>query len=180
MLRNLRLANSSLAVILALSAVSVSFAETKAGAAMEKAPIPVQIAAAKKVFVSYCGVDSRSLSGLEWSSGDPDQAYDQFYAEMKHWGRYELASAPAAADLVFEIRFATPIFNDGDNKVSSMEPQWQLSILDVKTHFTLWTITEPVKTANRQATWAKNVDQGMANLMSHLKKLTGEPESGAK
>ena len=32
--------------------------------------------------------------------------YNEFYAAMKSWGRYELVSSPADADMVFEIRFA--------------------------------------------------------------------------
>ena len=37
-------------------------------------------------------------------SGGPDRAYNEFYAAMKTWGRYELVAAPRDADLVFEIR----------------------------------------------------------------------------
>jgi hypothetical protein len=55
-----------------------------------------------------------------------------------------------------------------------------VTIIDAKTHFTLWTITEPVSTANRKVSWAKNINQGMANLMERLKKLSGEPENSTK
>jgi hypothetical protein len=166
------------ALALALSAAPFSVAQTKTGA-LAKAPVPAQIAAARKVFISYAGVDSVSLETFKWIGDDPDQAYDQFYAAMKSWGRYDLVSAPADADLVMEIRFVTPSYSNG--KVATAEPQWGLTILDAKTRFTLWTMTEPVETANRKPTWAKNIQQGMTNLMEHLKDLTGdETNSGTK
>ena len=60
------------------------------------APVPSQIAAAHKVFVSSGGgeifeteIDQRALDG------GPDRPYNEFYADMKTWGRFELVSAPA-------------------------------------------------------------------------------------
>ena len=74
---------------------------------------------------------------------------------MKSWGRYELVASPADADLVFELRFTAPIADFG--KTAIYEPQLGLSIFDTKTHFVLWTLTEPVQGAFRKATWEKNV-----------------------
>jgi hypothetical protein len=172
MMSRIRSWTACAALAFALSAVPFSVAQTKTTDAIEKAPVPTQIAAAKNVFISYAGVDSVSLETFKWTSGDPDQAYNQFYVAMKNWGRYHLVSAPADADLILEIRFATPSYSTG--KISSPEPQWGLTILDAKTHFVLWTITEPVDTANRKPTWTKNIQRGLTNLMDHLKKLTGE------
>jgi hypothetical protein len=67
------------------------------------APIPAQILTAKKVFIANGGGDE-SRYDTAWFSGGPDRAYNQFYAAMKTWGRYELVAAPGDADLVFEIR----------------------------------------------------------------------------
>jgi len=132
------------------------------------APVPAQIAAARKVFISNGGADVLAQSVFK-RAGEPDQAYNHFYFAMQSWGRYELVSAPADADLVFEIRFAAPVYYNGT--LTSFQPQFGLSIVDAKSHFLLWSLTEPVEGAFRKATWLKNFDHGLDNLMDDLKKL---------
>jgi hypothetical protein len=63
------------------------------------APIPSQILAAQKVFISNAQNDS--IAGAI----APHIAYDEFYAAMRSWGRYELTDTPASADLVFQVGF---------------------------------------------------------------------------
>ena len=133
------------------------------------APVPVQILSAKKVFISNAGTDSMSMMVFK-RAGDPDQPYNQFYAAVKSWGKYELVSTPADADLIFEIRFTAP--NQQDDSISVPDPQLGLTIRDVKTHFILWTFVEPVQGAFRKATWDKNFREGMTNLMADLRHLT--------
>ncbi|MGB6876703.1 MAG: hypothetical protein WBD87_11805 [Candidatus Acidiferrales bacterium] len=162
---------ASIAIVLALSGVLRAQEIQGASAA---APVPVQIIDAKKVFISNGGADTIILAAYKRAE-QPDQGYNQFYAAMKNWGRYELVAAPAGADLVFEIRFVAPMSDCG--KVITYEPQLQLTIADVKTHFELWMVTEPVQTAFRKATWDKNVDQGVTNLLADIKKLAAAPES---
>jgi hypothetical protein len=65
-------------------------------------PVPAQIVAARKVFLSNAGADIVSQTACK-RAGEPDQAYTYFYSAMQSWGRYEIVSAPADADLVFEI-----------------------------------------------------------------------------
>jgi hypothetical protein len=78
------------------------------------------------------------------------QTYNEFYAAMKDWGRYELAATPAEADLIFEVRFAVTV---GPRKVyqgsgmAPQEPQVRLVISDPKTRVVLWAFTEPIKQA---------------------------------
>lgn len=52
------------------------------------APVPVQIASARKVFISNAGQESsfRAVHD-QWYSGGPNRTYNQFYAAMKDWGR---------------------------------------------------------------------------------------------
>jgi hypothetical protein len=69
----------------------------------EPAPIPEQILTAKKVFIANGGGDESRDEAVSYSGG-PDRAYNEFYAAMKTWGRYELIAAPGDAELVFEIR----------------------------------------------------------------------------
>jgi hypothetical protein len=59
------------------------------------APVPIQILTGKKLFVS---------NGISTATPDvPNLPYNEFYADMKAWGRYELVATPADADLVFEV-----------------------------------------------------------------------------
>jgi hypothetical protein len=54
-----------------------------------------------------------------------------------------------------------------------------LIIYDAKTRFVLWTILAPVNGAFRKTTFVKNVNQGIAALMTDLKSLHGEPLNSA-
>jgi hypothetical protein len=162
----------------ALAFTFVSAAQVRAQEQKETAiaPVPPQIFTSKKVFISNAGYDSTSRVAFK-NGGDLNQPYNQFYSAVKNWGRYELVATPADADLVFEIRFTAPLAYD--EKLAVYEPQLDLDILDVKTHFKLWSITAPVQGAIRKATWEKNFSQGIASLMDDLKKLTTEPVAAA-
>jgi len=131
------------------------------------APVPAQILTAKKVFISYAG----NLMG------EPYQPYDQFYAAMKSWGRYDLVAAPADADLVFEIRFTALALED--NKEFAIYPQLELAIVDVKTHFRLWTLMEDVENARLDSNRDKNFNKAMARLVEDVKKLAIPPAAEA-
>jgi opacity protein-like surface antigen len=158
----------------ALAFALVSAAQLKAQQKKETpiAPVPPQILTSRKVFISNAGYDSTSRVAFK-NEGDLNQPYNQFYSAVKDWGRYELVANPADADLVFEIRFTAPLtFYE---KTSVYEPQLDLEILDVKTHFKLWSIMVPVEGAFRKVTWEKNFSQGIANLLDDLKKLTTQP-----
>ena len=132
------------------------------------APIPAQINTAKKAFISNSGADVASRAIFK-RAGDPEQAYDRFYAEMKSWGRYEIVSTPSDADLVFEIRFAAPMYMNGTLPI--YQPQFGLNIVDAKTHFLLWNLNAPVEGAFREKTWTKNFEHGLSALMDDLKKI---------
>lgn len=135
------------------------------------APVPAQILTAKKVFISNTGVGANALP-IFTKADDPNGPYNQFYAAMKTWGRYELVTAPVDADLVFEINFTAPLV--GTQILDTYAPQLDLAILDTKTRFRLWTLTQPVERATRKETWNKNFSKGLADLVDDLKKLAGQ------
>ncbi len=137
-------------------------------AASSAAPVPVQIAAAKRAFIANGGGENSPLARDgrgSWFSGGPDRAYNQFYAAMKIWGRHELVPTPTDADLVFEISFSLPGSSQAD------AGRFRLSIIDPKTRTLLWALTERVAPFARQKTGDRNYDQALAYLVQDLKNL---------
>jgi hypothetical protein len=134
------------------------------------APIPSQITSGKKVFIS-------NTAGDDLYSDDPSQVYDAFYTAMKGWGRYELVSAPANADLVFEISFHSPIAGvavgssgpEAPVGGSFSDPYIQLVVLDPNTHVSLWWFMAHVKPPLFKS--EKSVDRAIADLMSQFKQV---------
>jgi hypothetical protein len=120
------------------------------------APIPIQIITAKKVFISYCESDA--------DPGAPNLTYNEFYALMKDWGKYELMRAPLDADLVLEIRFISGI----------SDAQLVVTIVDPKTHVILWPFVQHVDHSSRESGRRKKFDEAMEDLIGDLKKLTNQ------
>jgi hypothetical protein len=136
------------------------------------APVPTPIFTAKKVFISNAAGENAVPAGR------PELTYNEFYAAMKSWGRYELVSAPVDADLVFEIRFTLvlgPIDVTKGSGISTKDFQIQLVILDPKSQVVLWPIVEHVRPWNLATTGRKNFDQSMDALVDDLKKLATPP-----
>jgi len=172
-------------VCLALAIVCTAVPDLRAQNQKEllPAPLPSQIFTARRVFVSNAGGDT-----LDEYSGGPDRAYNQLYAALRGWGRYELVSAPADAELIFEIRFAMPLVNEkvsggtGITPVSSSpvkDSHFRLAIRDLKTQVLLWTFTEHVQPALLQGNRDKNFDQAMAALVNDIRNVAGQPAPAA-
>jgi hypothetical protein len=125
-------------------------------------PVPVQIPSAKKVFVANAGGEQPASDDAQFS-GDSDRTYNQFYAAMKTWGRYELVGAPADADLWLEIRFTVPpasraVSQGNTLGTAEFDPQFRLVIRDPKTNAILWGITEHAAWAVLKGNRDKNFD----------------------
>jgi hypothetical protein len=170
-------------VALAMAWVTVPGLRAQEAKELHPAPLPTQVFTARKVFVSNAGEDT-----LGDYSGGPDRAYNQLYAALKGWGRYELVRAPADAELVFEISFATRIVGQevsGGNgtPVSSnlvKDPQFRLTIRDLKTQVLLWTFTEHVQPALLQGNRDKNFDHAVAALVNDIRNVAGQPAPTTK
>jgi hypothetical protein len=124
------------------------------------APMPSQISAGKKAFISNASGVSAVAKGVA------QHIYNEFYAAMKSWGKYELVETPADADMVIEIRLIHN-FSSGE--------QLRATILDPKTHVVLWAFAEEVPVAARQSTWRKNRDVAMRALVNDVRELAGQP-----
>jgi hypothetical protein len=167
-----------LAFLSILSLIPVRAQQTPPAAS---APVPQGILAAKKIFVSNAGADS----GLFPSpcSGNPDRGYNQFYADLQAWGRYETVSDPQAADLVFELQLTGPGGPSNANKqkgASDPWPMFRLVIFDRKTHYILWTFTESIAPAILQRSHDKNFDDALAALNSDLRRLAGQTSAAVR
>lgn len=146
-----------------------SFAADQPGETVPPAPVPSQITSGQKVFIANAGVNLYTLPAYITShTGSPNGLYDEFYDAIKSWGRYELVSAPADADLVFEISLY--------GRDISADPQLRLTILDPRTHVVLWTFVENVPAGSgREATRRKAWDGVLARLVNDLRLLTIHP-----
>ena len=137
------------------------------------APTPSQVATAKKVFISNAGQEINPRAGrLGHYTGGPDRAYNQFYAAVKSWGKYELVSAPSEADLVIEISFHQPIvWGKLVDSGPADDSYFRLIVIDPKTRTALWGFTEHVEWANLEGNRDKNFDQALQKIMKDLQGL---------
>ena len=134
------------------------------------APLPSQILAAKKVFISNARGE---WNPIRWS-GKPERTYNEFYAAIKSWGRFEIVAAPADADLVLQITFVEPIADNGGDQMSM--PVFRLVLLDPKTSIVLWTLDEHLPVDAKQKNRDKKFDDAINSLVGYLKDLTIQPD----
>ena len=143
------------------------------------APVPAQIVTGRKAFVSNLGADT-SLILPDHYSGGPERAYNQFYAALKSWGRYELVAVPTDADLILALSWVAPI---GPTDVfqgrggSVLDPQFRLAIVDPRTQTVLWAFTEHLKAGG--GTHDQGFDRAMARIVDDLKKVAAPAASAA-
>ena len=134
-------------IVVATALLLVPFADGQKSTDVLPAPFPVQITRGKTVFISNVGGDTNDLY-----SGGPNRLYNQFYAVIQSWGRYQLVAGPGDADLVLAISFSNQFVGDKDPREngssspsvgrSLTDPQFRLTVLDPGTRVTLWTFTE--------------------------------------
>lgn len=150
--------------------------EPSGSPATSTAPVPPALLNARRVFISNAGADSGLFPHP--FNGDPDRGYSEFYAAMKSWGRYELVPDPNDADLVFELQLTAPNGPQNPSKQNGAAdplPMFRLVILERKSHYVLWALTESIEFAFLQKTHDHNFDQALANLAADLKRLTAAP-----
>jgi hypothetical protein len=163
---------------LAICFVQVPIVAAQQTKTVPAAPLPAQILSAKKVFVANAGGEEWAYSDAAFNGG-PDRAYNQFYAALKSWGRYDLVSAPADADLLFEIQFNVPSVEHQLNMenygalAEPFDPQFRLVIRDAKTSALLWAMTEHAQWAILGANREKNFDRTLEKLVGYVKVLAG-------
>ena len=149
------------------------------GAGSESSRVPAAIVNAKSVFVSNCGSDAGLFP--EPFSGDPNRGYFAFIRALRDAHTLEVVDDPAQADLVLEIHLSAPMGPIHMSKqLGSADalPFHKLTIYDRKTHFVLWTITEPIEIAILQKTHDRNFDQALSHVVDDLWELS-KPGTGS-
>lgn len=137
------------------------------------APVPPALLSAKKIFISNAGADSGLFPHP--FGGDPDRAYNEFYADVESWGRHLIVGDPAEADLVFELQLTAPngpSNADKEKGASDPLPMFRLVIYDRPTHYVLWALTESIPAAAKQKTHDHNFDEALATLVLDAGRLT--------
>jgi hypothetical protein len=159
--------------ICALALLSGVAAVAQQAAAPAMAPIPPLLLNAKKIFISNAGADSGLFPHP--FSGDPDRAYNEFYANVESWGHYQVVAAPGQADLVFELQLTAPngpASADKSKGASDPLPMFRLVIYDRPTHYVLWALTESIPPAQLQKAHDHNFDEALATLVLDAGRLT--------
>ena len=134
-------------------------------------PPPAQIASARTIFLSSAGADPNFPI-------DSARAYNDIYAQLRAWGRYQLVTSAADADLILDLHGVSPItgiYGDGTTSQSYTSPAFQLNIIDPKADRAIWTITSPVTLYGHGKIYQHWVTISEGNVVSRLQVLAGQP-----
>ena len=149
-----------LSVLMLVLGCTFSFATNNKASSAAKginkanAPVPTPLLNGKKVFISFDPSDVLAFPSVY--SGGPERAYNEFFADLKQWGHYDLVVDPKDADLVFAVRF-----------VESHDlawPQIRVVMTDAKTNIVLWGLVEQIDGAFMK----KHRDQAFSNTVMKL------------
>lgn len=139
------------------------------------APIPPAIHNAKKIFLSNAGADSGLFPHP--FSGEPDRAYNQFYAALESSGQYKMVDDPRLADLVLELRLTAPYGPQNADRTKGASdplPMFRLVVYDAGTHYVLWALTECIDLAYLQKSHDRNFDDALGALLKDLQAVAGK------
>ena len=126
-------------------------------------PMPAPILRARKVFVANLGTDM-------YSQAFGSKGYDSFYGALQSWGRYQLVDDPADAELIFEF---------GVRAANAENFQhFELTLVDAKTHFPLWSFVEGFDYVGRKETAEKNFNRHIDHLVGLVRAIYDTPGKG--
>src|SRR5579864_4927055 len=146
------------------ASVPAMIAQTQQPAQAPAAPLPVQLMNAKRIFIAN-GAGDNDPSITRYTNG-PDGLYNQFYADMKALGRFDLVSSSTDADVVLELMVDYAVFNQ-----QVPYPRFRVEVRDSRSNVLLWSLSEPVNGAILAKSGRKNVAQALSKLADDLKKL---------
>jgi len=152
---------------LVLSALLVLPTQLRAQA-IAAAPVPTQLTTATTAFLANAGIDNTNST----------EAYNTFYQGLDSWNHFHLKPIPAAAELTFELQ-VNGVITDVINGSSIGTSYLRLVIRDTKTGALLWSLSENIRPAARQKTFATNLNDAAAKLLTDLKALSATPNPSA-
>ncbi len=133
-----------------------------------QAPLPSAVVNASKAFLT--------------NGGGNDLAYDEFYSEMKQWGKYKIVGSPEEADIIVELAFhvehgGTAVWSstnsyDGTTQVHSaqiVDPQLTLTVYDAKSKNSLWSTVDHRRLAGLEKNREKETINSAGRLVEELK-----------
>jgi hypothetical protein len=162
-----------LSLFFAMLFLVAPFAPAQARPNSPVAAIPPALASAKTVFLSNGGADGGLFP--EPFSGDPNRGYVTLYNQLQVNGHYQMVLNPSQADLVMELHLLAPSGPHEANKplgTADLLPFFQLVIYDAKSHFVLWTITEPIELAILQKTHDRNFDEALGKVADDIQAIS--------
>jgi hypothetical protein len=168
-----RVALSMTALSLSLLCMAAAFAQVPAST--QSGPIPPALLAAKSIFVSNGGSDTRFFP--DTLGGDTNRSYSEFYAALKSTGKYDLVSDPSQTDLVLDLRLGAAHCPWGETEcigTHDVLAEFRLTIYDRKTHYVLWTIAEPIENALLKKNHDRNFETALSALIRDFEKITGK------
>ena len=143
-----RMAAKTIIMALAISSWA-SFGASQSRKDVPPAPLPEAIARAKSAFLT--------------NGGGSDLAYDEFFAQIKKWGRFQVAPSPSEAEIIIQLKYfvedkGTKVWSStntytGQTQVHSRQetdPQLEIDIYDAKTKDLLWSVTNHRRLAVRE------------------------------
>jgi hypothetical protein len=154
-----------------LGVAPASVAQEAKSASPSPAPIPAPILVAKTLFITNGGLDGPARDTLDSSHTDPRIAYNKLYSSLQQGKRFALASSPSGADLVLQVSLSSDL--DFCRNTASYLLLANLTVYDARTHFLLWTFSQPIEHAIRDSTWQKNITSAVDRTVLELQKLAG-------
>jgi hypothetical protein len=163
-------------IIMALAISSwASFGESKNRKDVPPAPLPEAIARAKSAFLT--------------NGGGSDLAYDEFFAQMKRWGRFQVAPSPSEAEIIIQLKYfvedkGTKVWSStntytGQTQVHSRQvtdPQLEIDVYDAKTKDLLWSVTDHRRLAVREKNREKETINSADRLVLELQERIEPPQ----
>lgn len=161
------LTSAMLAGAIVMHAGGQTSAPTAAPAGPPSAPLPAALATAHKLFLGNAG---------DQDNADCLRAYNDLYAAIGAFQRYDLVSDPSAADLVLELHYEFSLGAGVNGSNANTPRQFRLILLDPKTHVVLWTLVERTNYAALERNRNKNLDEVVGVLATDLDQLlTAKP-----
>ena len=126
------------------------------------APLPAALTTAHKLFLGNAG---------DQDNADCLRAYNDLYAALSGFGRYDLVPDPANADLVLELHYEFSLAAGVNGSSANTPRQFRVLLLDPRTHVILWTIVERTNYAALERNRNRNLDEVVGILATDLNDL---------